>query len=40
MIPVGSTSQALQKITRIKTQYTIEQIEAVRFVPLVHGEIA
>ncbi|MGL4454803.1 MAG: protein-L-isoaspartate(D-aspartate) O-methyltransferase [Plesiomonas sp.] len=40
VIPVGSTSQALQKITRIKTQYTIEQIEAVRFVPLVQGEIA
>ncbi len=40
VIPVGSTSQALQKITRIKTQYTIEHIEAVRFVPLVQGEIA
>ncbi|MCL1048774.1 protein-L-isoaspartate(D-aspartate) O-methyltransferase [Shewanella abyssi] len=40
VIPVGEASQQLLKVTRIGELYESEVIEVVRFVPLVHGELA
>ncbi|MCL1112439.1 MULTISPECIES: protein-L-isoaspartate(D-aspartate) O-methyltransferase [Shewanella] len=40
IIPVGEDTQQLLKITRIGTQFQSEIIEAVKFVPLVNGELA
>lgn len=39
VIPVGEQIQILKIITRHGDEYTEEQIEAVRFVPLVPGEL-
>lgn len=39
VIPVGEQSQVLKLITRNGDNFTEEQIEAVRFVPLVPGEL-
>ncbi|GGB56001.1 protein-L-isoaspartate O-methyltransferase [Shewanella inventionis] len=40
IIPVGEDTQQLLKITRIGTQFHSEIIEAVKFVPLINGELA
>lgn len=39
VIPVGDKTQILKTITRHGNNYTEEQVEAVRFVPLVPGEL-
>lgn len=39
VIPVGDQSQVLKLITRHGDEFTEEQIEAVRFVPLVPGDL-
>lgn len=39
VIPVGEQSQVLKVITRNGDDYTEQQIEAVRFVPLVQGDL-
>lgn len=40
VLPVGEQNQTLQRIQRRANDFTIETIEAVRFVPLVKGELA
>jgi len=40
ILPVGEENQILQRITRRGDEYIAETIEAVRFVPLVKGELA
>lgn len=40
ILPVGEENQILQRITRRGDEFTAEMIEAVRFVPLVKGELA
>ncbi|NKF49767.1 protein-L-isoaspartate(D-aspartate) O-methyltransferase [Shewanella sp. WXL01] len=40
IIPVGEESQQLLKITRSGDQFQSQTIEAVKFVPLVNGELA
>jgi protein-L-isoaspartate(D-aspartate) O-methyltransferase len=40
ILPVGEQNQTLQRIQRRANDFTIEAIEAVRFVPLVKGELA
>ncbi len=40
VLPVGEQNQTLQRIQRRTNDFTIETIEAVRFVPLVKGELA
>lgn len=40
ILPVGEQNQTLQRIQRRANDFTIESIEAVRFVPLVKGELA
>lgn len=40
ILPVGEQNQTLQRIQRRAHDFTIESIEAVRFVPLVKGELA
>lgn len=40
ILPLGITSQVLQVITRNGDTYTSQNIENVRFVPLVNGELA
>jgi protein-L-isoaspartate(D-aspartate) O-methyltransferase len=40
VLPVGEQNQTLQRIVRRANDFTIETIEAVRFVPLVKGELA
>jgi len=40
ILPVGDQSQILQRITRRGHEFVVENIEAVRFVPLVKGELA
>jgi len=40
ILPVGEENQILQRITRRGDEFTAETIEAVRFVPLVKGELA
>ena len=40
VLPVGEQNQTLQRIQRRGNDFTIENIEAVRFVPLVKGELA
>lgn len=40
ILPLGVTSQVLQVITRNGDTYTSQNIENVRFVPLVNGELA
>ncbi|MCC3704575.1 protein-L-isoaspartate(D-aspartate) O-methyltransferase [Rouxiella badensis] len=40
VLPVGEQNQTLQRIQRRANDFTIENIEAVRFVPLVKGELA
>ena len=39
VIPVGDKTQILKTITRIGDSYSEEQVEAVRFVPLVPGDL-
>lgn len=38
VLPVGEEQQVLQRITRINDKYQIENIEKVKFVPLVKGD--
>jgi len=40
VIPVGDDQQQLQRITKGETDMNIQFIEAVRFVPLIAGELA
>jgi len=40
VIPVGDDLQVLKKITRNGEQFVSQDIEAVRFVPLVAGDLA
>ena len=40
ILPVGEGNQTLQRITRRGDEFVAENIEAVRFVPLVKGELA
>ncbi len=40
ILPVGEQNQMLKRITRRGSEFVIENIEAVRFVPLVKGELA
>lgn len=40
VLPVGDESQELKRIQRVGDQFLDETIEAVRFVPLVQGELA
>lgn len=40
VLPVGDESQELKRIQRVGDQFIDETIEAVRFVPLVQGELA
>ncbi len=40
ILPVGEENQTLQRITRRGDEFVAENIEAVRFVPLVKGELA
>ncbi|MCL1141828.1 protein-L-isoaspartate(D-aspartate) O-methyltransferase [Shewanella gaetbuli] len=40
IIPVGDDAQQLLKITRFGNEYHSEVIEAVKFVPLINGELA
>jgi len=40
VIPVGTSQQELRVITRSKEQFSSRYIEAVRFVPLVPGELS
>ncbi|GBU12045.1 L-isoaspartate protein carboxylmethyltransferase type II [Enterobacterales bacterium] len=40
ILPVGEQNQILQRITRRANEFVVENIEAVRFVPLVKGELA
>ncbi|ARD23370.1 protein-L-isoaspartate(D-aspartate) O-methyltransferase [Shewanella japonica] len=40
VIPVGEDSQQLLKITRHGNEYSSQIIEAVKFVPLINGELA
>jgi len=40
ILPVGEENQTLQRITRRGDEFAAETIEAVRFVPLVTGELA
>lgn len=40
ILPVGEENQTLQRITRRGDEFAAETIEAVRFVPLVKGELA
>ena len=40
ILPVGEEYQTLQRITRRGDEFAAETIEAVRFVPLVKGELA
>ncbi|MBU9844238.1 protein-L-isoaspartate(D-aspartate) O-methyltransferase [Rahnella ecdela] len=40
ILPVGEENQTLQRITRRGEEFVAENIEAVRFVPLVKGELA
>jgi len=40
VIPVGQDNQILQRITNINGEFIVEEIEMVRFVPLVAGELA
>ena len=38
IVPVGSFAQELKRITRTHTGYETEDLMAVRFVPMVHGD--
>ncbi len=40
IVPVGETDQTLYKVTRIGDEFETTAIEAVRFVPLVAGDLA
>jgi protein-L-isoaspartate(D-aspartate) O-methyltransferase len=40
IIPVGEDIQQLLKITRIGQSFQSEIIEAVKFVPLINGDLA
>ncbi|MCS3425954.1 protein-L-isoaspartate(D-aspartate) O-methyltransferase [Rahnella sp. BIGb0603] len=40
VLPVGEESQTLQRVTRRGDDFVAETVEAVRFVPLVKGELA
>ena len=40
VLPVGQQSQQLLKVVRVEDKFTSEVIEIVRFVPLIHGELA
>ncbi|MCL1123988.1 protein-L-isoaspartate(D-aspartate) O-methyltransferase [Shewanella surugensis] len=40
VLPVGEQSQQLLKVVRLGDKFTSEVIEIVRFVPLVHGDLA
>ncbi|WP_434940307.1 protein-L-isoaspartate(D-aspartate) O-methyltransferase [Shewanella sp. HL-SH8] len=40
IIPVGDDTQQLLKITRLGDEFTSQVIEAVKFVPLVNGDLA
>lgn len=40
VLPVGEENQTLQRITRRGDEFVAETVEAVRFVPLVKGELA
>lgn len=40
VIPVGEEQQVLKRVRRRGNEFTIDTVEAVRFVPLVKGELA
>ena len=40
IIPVGDDTQQLLKITRHGNEYGSQVIEAVKFVPLINGDLA
>lgn len=40
VLPVGEQAQILKRIQRQGNEFTIDIVEAVRFVPLVKGELA
>ncbi|AIR00121.1 protein-L-isoaspartate(D-aspartate) O-methyltransferase [Pluralibacter gergoviae] len=40
VLPVGDEHQFLKRVRRRGTEFTIDTVEAVRFVPLVKGELA
>ncbi|MDX5628876.1 MULTISPECIES: protein-L-isoaspartate(D-aspartate) O-methyltransferase [unclassified Brenneria] len=40
VLPVGEQSQTLQVVKRLAGEFIIQTVEAVRFVPLVKGELA
>ncbi|AVF37098.1 MULTISPECIES: protein-L-isoaspartate(D-aspartate) O-methyltransferase [Rahnella] len=40
VLPVGEENQTLQRVTRRGDEFVAETVEAVRFVPLVKGELA
>lgn len=40
ILPVGDEHQFLKRVRRRGSEYTIDTVEAVRFVPLVRGELA
>lgn len=40
VLPVGEEQQVLKRIRRLGNHFTIDTIEAVRFVPLIRGELS
>jgi len=40
VLPVGENTQQLMRITRHRERFSSENIETVKFVPLVNGELA
>ena len=40
VLPVGEEQQVLQRIRRKGDEFLIDSVEAVRFVPLVKGDLA
>uniref|UniRef100_E6XIE1 Protein-L-isoaspartate O-methyltransferase n=1 Tax=Shewanella putrefaciens (strain 200) TaxID=399804 RepID=E6XIE1_SHEP2 len=40
VLPVGENTQQLMRITRHRERFSLENIETVKFVPLVNGELA
>jgi len=40
VLPVGEQAQTLKRIQRQGNDFVIDTVEAVRFVPLVKGELA
>ena len=40
VLPVGEQAQTLKRIQRHGNEFVVDAVEAVRFVPLVKGELA